>query len=127
MAMATADPPRQRRRYSDEYLVMHNGDVKPHGLLNGMIQSGRAEILHEYTIMSWFSVRMKLNGLILKISKVSIYQTMWCPPSRCSLQQRGSRPLRSDWYERWYKIQARREQRGRVHWNTGVTIEHRLC
>jgi subtilisin family serine protease len=60
----------------DEYLVMHDGAVKPRGLLNGLIKSGRAEILHEYTIINCFAVRMKLNALqnaLKNIEGVSIY------------------------------------------------------
>jgi subtilisin family serine protease len=60
----------------DEFLVMHDGDVKPRGLLNGLMKSGRAEILHEYTIINCFAVRMKLNALqnaLKNIEGVSIY------------------------------------------------------
>jgi subtilisin family serine protease len=47
----------------DEYLVMHDGDINPRGLLNGLIKSDRAEILQEYTIINGFAVRMKLDAL----------------------------------------------------------------
>jgi hypothetical protein len=47
------------------------------GLLNGMIQERPSrEILHEYTIMSCFAVRMKLNGFaeMHRYKGVSIYK-----------------------------------------------------
>ncbi len=61
----------------DEYLVMHDGNLKPRGLLNGLIQSGRAEILQEYTIINSFAVRMKLDALqnaLENNDRVTIYE-----------------------------------------------------
>jgi subtilisin family serine protease len=60
----------------DEYLVMHDGNLKPQGLLKGLIQSDRAKILHEYTLINCFAVRMKLNALqnaLKNIEGVEIY------------------------------------------------------
>ncbi len=45
----------------DEYLVMHDEGDDPHALLSDMVKSGQAEILDEFTLMSAFSVRMKLE------------------------------------------------------------------
>jgi hypothetical protein len=58
---------------------MHNGDVKPRSFERHDSERPSREILHEYTIMSCFAVRMKLNGLqnALDIEGVSIYQMMW--------------------------------------------------
>jgi subtilisin family serine protease len=60
----------------DEYLVMHDGNLKPQGLLKGLIMSGRAKILHDYTLINCFAVRMKLNALqnaLKNIEGVEIY------------------------------------------------------
>jgi subtilisin family serine protease len=60
----------------DEYIVTYSGDAKPRGLLNGLIKSGRAEILNEYTLINGFSVRMNkkaLQNALKHIEGVEIY------------------------------------------------------
>jgi subtilisin family serine protease len=55
----------------DEYVVMLPEGIEPRGLVNGLKMrllaslknSGEAEIIHDYTIINGFAVRMKLNAL----------------------------------------------------------------
>jgi subtilisin family serine protease len=55
----------------DEYVVTLPDGVEPRGLVNGLknrvvnglMNSGEAEILHDYTIINGFAVRMNLNAL----------------------------------------------------------------
>jgi subtilisin family serine protease len=55
----------------DEYVVTLPEGVEPRGMLNGLKarlvnglkNTGEAEILYDYTIINGFSVRMKLNAL----------------------------------------------------------------
>jgi subtilisin family serine protease len=54
----------------DEYLVMHDEGVNPHVLLSAMVNSGQAEILDEFTLMSAFSVRMKRENLDLALKNI---------------------------------------------------------
>jgi subtilisin family serine protease len=60
----------------DEYLVYHDKGLEPRGLLDGLIKSGQAEILNEYTLMDAFSVRIKrelLNIALINIENIEIF------------------------------------------------------
>jgi subtilisin family serine protease len=60
----------------DEYLIYHDEGLDPHALLNGLITSGQAEILNEYTLVNAFSVRMKrgmLDIILKNIEGVEIF------------------------------------------------------
>jgi subtilisin family serine protease len=61
---------------TDEYLVMHDEGVEPRALLNDMINIGQAEILHEYSLMNAFTVRMKrsaLDSALKNIEGITVY------------------------------------------------------
>jgi hypothetical protein len=61
----------------DEYLIYHDKGLKPRSLLNGLIKSGQAEILNEYTLMDAFSVRMKrelLDIVLINIENITIFE-----------------------------------------------------
>jgi subtilisin family serine protease len=61
---------------TDEYLVMHDEGVEPRALLKAMIDSGQAEILHEYSLMNAFAVRMKrsaLDSALKNIEGIMVY------------------------------------------------------
>jgi cerevisin len=60
----------------DEYLIYHDKGIDPRALLNDLITSGDAEILHEYTLMTAFSVRMKrelLDIALIDIENIEIF------------------------------------------------------
>jgi hypothetical protein len=76
---------------------MHDGDIKSRGLLNGLIQSGRAEIFQEYTITKAFAVRMKLDALQNTLS-VIIYENHTFV---------GYRPLRAEDYQYNYECNVK--------------------
>jgi subtilisin family serine protease len=54
----------------DEYLIYHDKGLDPRALLNDLINSGDAEILHEYTLMNAFSVHMKRKLLDLVLADI---------------------------------------------------------
>jgi subtilisin family serine protease len=65
----------------DEYVVVldEGVDIDPTGLLKGLINSGRAEITNQYSIINGFAVRMKLNALqnaLKNIAGVTIYENL---------------------------------------------------
>jgi hypothetical protein len=61
----------------DEYLIYHDTGINPRALLHDLINSGDAEILHEYTFMNAFSVHMKrelLEIALKNIENISIFE-----------------------------------------------------
>jgi subtilisin family serine protease len=59
-----------------QYVVVLDEGVEPRGLVNGLKNSGQAEILYEYSIINGFAVRMNINALenaLKHIKGVAIY------------------------------------------------------
>jgi subtilisin family serine protease len=59
-----------------QFVVMLDKGIKPRGLVNGLKNSGQAEILFEYSIINGFAVRMNRNALenaLKNIEGVTIY------------------------------------------------------
>jgi subtilisin family serine protease len=65
---------------ADEYLVMHDEGVEPRALwLNGMLNIGQAEILHEYSLMNAVTVRTKRDDLdraLKNIEGITVYENL---------------------------------------------------
>jgi hypothetical protein len=58
----------------DEYLIYHDKGVDPRALLADFINSGDAEILHEYTLMNAFLVHMKRELLDVALKTIENFE-----------------------------------------------------